>query len=56
MISAEAVSYPRPVSRQAYDVFALEDPVSARLLVKLGRVKVIDDDQKNEVNKNVIKN
>lgn len=39
----EAVSYPRPVSRQAMEIFAKEDPTFARLLVENGRVRVIDE-------------
>ena len=39
----EAVSYPRPVSRQAMEIFEKEDPIFARLLVENGRVTVIDE-------------
>lgn len=38
----EAISYPRPISRQAMEIFEKEDPIFARLLVENGRVKVID--------------
>jgi hypothetical protein len=39
----EAVSYPRPVSRAAMQIFEKEDPIFARLLVENGRVKVKDE-------------
>jgi hypothetical protein len=38
----ETITYPRPVSRAAMQVFEKDDPIFARLLVENGRVKVID--------------
>ena len=45
----EAVSYPRPVSRAAMQIFEKEDPIIAGLLVEYGRVKVIDEQENNDV-------
>jgi hypothetical protein len=47
-----AIAYPRPVSRQAMDIFAKEDPIFARLLVENGRVTVIDEQETNNGSKN----
>lgn len=43
---SEAVTYPRPVSRAAYDVFARDNPFGAQLILERGRICIVDEQKK----------
>ncbi len=48
----EAVTYPRPVSRAAFEVFARDNPLGAQLVLERGRVRIVDENKKVDENEN----
>lgn len=46
----EAVTYPRPVSRAAFDVFSRDNPFGAQLILERGRIRIVDEQKKVDDN------
>ncbi|GEM_PF-2956523 len=41
-MTSAAAQYPRQVSREAFDIFAQEDPLGALLVMESGRIKIVE--------------
>lgn len=44
MTGAAAAEYPKQVSREAFDIFAQEDPLGALLVMESGKVEIVERD------------
>lgn len=43
-MTAAAAGYPKRVSREAFDIFAQDDPLGALLVMESGRIEIVERD------------